>query len=146
MLDTLDVDFMNSIDHSSVTRQMKHTQHLLEHFWRRWRNKYLSDLRDVHRYDAVPSNGKWLVTLGDIVLVHDESHPRTFWKLGKVQHLIEGRDGCVRAAVVRVSSGSRETTLKRPVQLLYPLEINTGTYAETEEKLEERSKERRLVT
>ena len=112
MLETQYVDLMNSSDHSSVTRRMEHTQNLLGHFWRCWRNEYLSDLRDVHRYAAVPSNGKWVVTLGDIVLVHDESHLRTFCKLGKVQRLIERRDGCVRAAVVRVSFGSGATTLK----------------------------------
>ena len=115
MLATQDVDFMNSSDNSSATRRMEHSQHLLGHFWKRWRNEYL---RDVHRYAAVPSIGKRSVTLEDIVLVHDGSHPRTIWKLGKVQRLIEERDGCVRAAVVRVSSGSEATTLKRPVQLL----------------------------
>ena len=99
----------------------------------------------MHRYAAVPSNGKRSVTLGDIVLVHDRSHPRTFWKLGNVQRLIEGCDGCVRAAVIRVSSGPGATTFKRPVQLLYPLEINTGTDAETERKLEERRGEGKLV-
>lgn len=84
---------------------MERTQCLLGHLWKRWRKEYLIDLRDVLRYAAVPSNGKQSVTLGDIILVHDEAYPKAFWKLGKVQHRIEGRDGCVRAAVVHVSSG-----------------------------------------
>ena len=75
-------------------------------------------------------------------MVHDGSHPRTFWKL---QRLIEGHDGCVRAAVVCVSSGSGANRFKRPVQLLYPLEISTGTDAETEWKLKERRDERKVV-
>eukprot|EP00731_Ephydatia_muelleri_P027563 Em0019g436a len=146
VLATQDDDFMFSSDHSSVTRRMEHTQRLLGQFWRRWRDEYLSDLRDVHRYAAVPNKRKRSVTLGDIVLVHDESHPRTFWKLGRVQRLMEGRDGCVRAAVVRVSSSSGATTIKRPLQLLYPLEIHTGTDAETMKKNEEGRDEGKLVT
>ena len=47
MLATQDVDFMNSSDHSSITRWMEHTQSLLGRFWRRWRNEYLSDLMDM---------------------------------------------------------------------------------------------------
>ena len=70
--------------------------------------------------------------MGDIVLVHDENHPRTFWKLGRVENLIEGHDGLVRAAVVRVASESGTTTLRRPVQLLYPLEMNDLDVEETE--------------
>ena len=66
MLATQDVDFMIFSDHSSVTWQMEHTQHLLEHFWRHWRNEYLSHLRGVRSYAAVPCNGKRSVTLGDI--------------------------------------------------------------------------------
>ena len=70
--------------------------------------------------------------LGDIVLVHDEAHPRTYWRLGKVEKLIKGCDEQIRAAVVRVASRSGTNTLKRPVQLLYPLEKNHADHEETE--------------
>eukprot|EP00731_Ephydatia_muelleri_P009492 Em0005g78a len=97
---------------------------LLRHFWKRWRSEYLISLRDTHKYTNITGNGKRYAAMEDIVLVHDENHPRTFWKLGRVENFIEGHDGLVRAAVVRVASESGTTTLRRPVQLLYPLEMN----------------------
>ena len=50
------------------------------------------------------------------------------WRLGKVESLITGADGHTRGATVRVlSSGQSTTILKRPVQRLYPLEVQAET-------------------
>ena len=127
-----DADFVVSGDRSSITTRMEYTRRLLRHFWKRWRSEYLISLRDTHKYTNITGNGKRYAAMGDIVLVHDENHPRTFWKLGRVENLIEGHDGLVRAAVVRVASESGTTTLRRPVQLLYPLEMNDLGVEETE--------------
>lgn len=71
-------------------------------------------MRESHRRIAV----------ADIVIVHNDAHPRGLWKLGKVENLITGADGHIRGAVVRVLSSGRNTTmLKRPVQRLYTLEV-----------------------
>ena len=48
---------------------------------------------------------------------------RGLWKLGRVRELIPGVDGNVRGAFVRVQSGGGHSTIKRPVQRLYPLEV-----------------------
>jgi len=64
------------------------------------------------------------VSIGDVVIVHDENQPRGKWRIGKVESLVTGSDGCVRGAVVRVKSKrGRTSTLRRPVQRLYPLEV-----------------------
>ena len=91
--------------HSGATARLEHIQRLLKHFWKRWRNEYLVALRDVHRFAFTPGGRGRIITQGDIVLVHDESYPRTYWKLGRVEKLIQGRDGQIRVAVVRVTSG-----------------------------------------
>ena len=36
---------------------------------------------------------------GDIVVVHDESYPRAFWKLARVKELVIGKDGLQQRAV-----------------------------------------------
>ena len=72
--------------------------------------------------------------VGDIVLVHDQNHPRTFWRLAKVEKLIESSDNKVRGARVRVGSKSvRSSILRRPVQLLYPLEVQCSTETQLSE-------------
>ena len=72
----------------------------------------------MHRFSIATGGRGRHNALGDIVLVHDEAYPRTYWRLGKVERLIKGRDEQIRAAVVPVASRSGTTTLKRPVQLL----------------------------
>ncbi|CAB4044190.1 Hypothetical predicted protein, partial [Paramuricea clavata] len=66
------------------------------------------------------------VEVGDIVLVHDENHPRSFWRIGRIKELVNSTaDGKSRGAVVQVmSKKGNVTTLRRPLQLLYPMEIN----------------------
>eukprot|EP00731_Ephydatia_muelleri_P033093 Em0025g49a len=56
--------------------------------------------------------------------LHDADHSRVLWKTGIVEKLITGRDGVTRGAVVRLSSAKGPVTLRRPLQLLYPLEMS----------------------
>lgn len=65
------------------------------------------------------------IAAGDVVIVHDESLPRGLWKLGQIQEVILGANGLFRCAVIQVATRDKQhTLLKRPVQLLYPLEIS----------------------
>lgn len=58
------------------------------------------------------------------MLLFDDSLPRSFWKLVRVAELITDRDGKTRGAVVKVPDRNGQTiTLRRPLQLLYPLEL-----------------------
>ena len=60
---------------------------------------------------------------GDVVQIHDESR-RVRWRIGIVQEVIKGKDGLVRVAMVRTSSG----VTNRPVTKLYLLEVNSMDY------------------
>ena len=98
---------------------------LLDHYWQRWKREYSLELREQHRTSRknVVGDGK-VVAVGDIVVIYDQGLPRGFWKLGCVEELITGSDGQCRGAFVRVKSGrSSRSLLKRPVQHLYPLEV-----------------------
>ena len=102
---------------------MQHLSNVLNHFWKRWRNEYLIELRNAHRY---PNQNDTIrtVSVGDVVVVHEEDQPRGKWRVGKILDLIVGSDGCTRGALVQVrSKGGKCTKLRRPVQRLYPLEI-----------------------
>ena len=69
------------------------------------------------------------------MIVHDSTLPCGLWKLGRVQEVLNGRDGRPRAALVRLSSRDRQHIfLKRPLQLLYPLEIRTTEMLEPNSK------------
>ena len=119
-----DPDFDINLDTDSLTRRMRHLSNVMNHFWSRWRNEYLMELREYHRVEKRHIGET--VSLGDIVMVHEESRPRGLWRLGKVEGLISGADGQTRGVVVKVwPRNGRSTTIKRPVQRLYPLEIRS---------------------
>ena len=116
-----DKDF--EVSTSQLTKRIKHLAGVLNHFWKRWRSEYLNELRERYRYIARNTKSTHIATSD--VIVHDESLPHGLWKLGWVQEVFPGADGLPHSALVRVASRNKQHTfLKRPVQLLYPLEIS----------------------
>ena len=96
---------------------------VLGNFWRRWKTEYLAGLREVHssgRKGAKDTVAK--INFGDAVLIHDPAQPRALWRIGRVEKLLQGSDGLVRGASLRVRLGTTTILLNRPLQLLYPLE------------------------
>ncbi|XP_077534685.1 uncharacterized protein LOC144146623 [Haemaphysalis longicornis] len=89
---------------------------LLSDFWKRWASEYLNELQGSKIHRGTPRDLK----SGDLVLLKESLQPRQLWKMGRVEHTFPGRDGKVRSCTVRVSGGS---TVRRPIQVLYPLEM-----------------------
>ena len=54
------------------------------------------------------------------MIIQDDSKNRNTWKLGVIIEIISGKDAVVRGARVKTVKG----TLERPIQQLYPLELN----------------------
>ena len=62
--------------------------------------------------------------MGDVVVVKDDQTKRLFWKLAKVEELLTGKDGKIRAAMVRVSTPKGTTQLRRrSLKHLFPIEV-----------------------
>ena len=60
------------------------------------------------------------------MIVHDEHLPRGEWKLGKIVSVMKDRDNLVRGATVKIGTkDGRNILLNRPIQLLYPLEVQS---------------------
>ena len=87
----------------AMQRRARHLNSVLNHFWRWWSKEYLLELRDAHR-QWHPTNTLATTKIGDVVLLHDQDHPRGFWKMAKVQKILSGRDGHTRGAVLKVAS------------------------------------------
>ena len=122
--DLIDPDF--ELSSTELSKRTNHLSNVMNHFWRRWRDEYLIELRNSHRHSA-KNAAPTPVAVGDIEVVHDEDLPRGLWKLARVEGLVTGTDGLVRGATIRVKSrGNKSSTLRRPLQCLYPLEIHGG--------------------
>ena len=104
--------------HPTATRKqlnemLRYQEKTLKKSWKVWREEYI---RGLGVCPAIRSS----ITLqvGELVMVASNKQPRCTWKTGRVEELIDGRDGRVRSAIVRVGGKS----LTRPVQLLSQLE------------------------
>ncbi|CAB4006889.1 E3 ubiquitin- ligase DZIP3, partial [Paramuricea clavata] len=120
-----DEDFQVDLSTNDLNKRVRYLNDIIDHFWRRWRNEYLVELRNAHK-SPKKTVEKSSVEVGDIVLVHDENHPRSFWRIGRIKELVNSTaDGKSRGAVVQVmSKKGKVTTLRCPLQLLYLMEIN----------------------
>lgn len=122
---------VDNIDSVAISRRYRYLLTKLDNFWTRWRREYLTDLRELHRNREQRPHK---VKVHDIVLVHDDNAKRLLWKMGKVVRIIYGKDGIVRGADVRVITRNKPYILSRPLQKLYPLEIEERSEGKVTEK------------
>ncbi|XP_037529398.1 uncharacterized protein LOC119406739 [Rhipicephalus sanguineus] len=101
-----------------LSRRWKYRSAMAEGFWRRWRKEYLLELRSAHLSHPTTSSD---LKIGDLVLLKEDHLKRHMWKIARIKETFKGRDGRVRACRLALSGG---TELKRPIQLLYPLEVD----------------------
>lgn len=101
-----------------LRKRAKYLLRCKEAMWCRWTKEYVRSLRERHS----KSGGEQTPhpSVGDVVIIQDESRNRNSWKLGIVERLIVGRDGMIRGAKVRAGKGE----IERAVQHLYPLELS----------------------
>lgn len=113
-------------DAHTLQKRARYLERLLKHFWNRWLKEYLVNLRESHRSKCKKGQTRD-ISIGDIVIIHDENIARSKWRTGEVKELIKSNDSEVRGAVVRtLTKRGTRSTLRRPVQKLFPLELNTG--------------------
>ena len=110
----------------------------MSQFANKWRRDYLLSLRE-HHLNKTRQRGT-IIAVGDVVIVKDDKVKRCFWKLAVVKQLLEGNDGHVRAAVIKVGesdSNRKGVTLRRSIRHLYPIEVKAdNTESESDEMLE----------
>ncbi|XP_043209918.1 uncharacterized protein LOC122374924 [Amphibalanus amphitrite] len=100
-------------------KRWRQAQTIADHFWRRWRREYLPSLMARSKWQEDTRN----VTVGDVVLMAEESAPRGFWPLARVTEVYTGEDGRVRSAELKTASGA---IYHRPVTKICVLEEVEG--------------------
>ena len=118
-------EFPNIIEEQQIADPSYHTREYitksfqlklrnLSQIWARWKQEYLTSLRERYNTKYCPS----FVELGSIVLISDQN-PRTSWKLGKITKLFPSSDHHIRSVELKTENGF----LVRPISKLFPLEI-----------------------
>ena len=93
----------------------------MNNFWQCWKNDYLNSLRERYQRD-IKSEGKDCrddPQVNDVVLIKDNL-PRATWRIARIVELIASKDGKVRSAKIKTSN---RKILHRPLNLLYPIEV-----------------------
>ena len=129
-LNMVDVDLLPDKP-QFLTRRLKYIEKLENEFWSRFHSEYLNNLSEVH-YSIRSRNSTPNVVpkVGQVCLLKEPNKKRYLWKLAKIVNVFKGRDGNIRSAEVKpVYSGRKDdgrvyATLKRPIQLLIPLELD----------------------
>ena len=103
---------------------MKYLHFLIQHYYNRWNNEYLNELR---KYDRCEKEVDTCVNVGDIVLVECLALKQNYWKLGTIIKFVQGHNKRVRAATVKICySNSIHQLINRPICKSYPLEIRAN--------------------
>jgi hypothetical protein len=106
-----------------LTNRETDRRKLVADWWTEFVLSYLKDLNRFHQNQA-PSKS---VKLGQVVLVHQDYVKRINWNVGRVIELIKGRDHLVwKVKLVMVDKKGNTSMVNRPVQNLYPLEVERG--------------------
>jgi len=94
----------------SLLRRWQLCQSMVRKFWSRWSSEYLPILNRHNKWHH-PSR---CLSVGDIVLLKEDTMVPTKWPLGRVIEVHPGKDQLVRVVTVRTAKGS----YKRPVTKL----------------------------
>ena len=100
-------------------RRWRQIHYLADQVCKRWSREYIPLLQRRQKWN----NSRQNLAVGDIVLVADETTPRSCWPLARVIEVMPGSDVFVR----RVKVKTKTTVLERPVAkcvLLEPTEEN----------------------
>ncbi|GFY28277.1 39S ribosomal protein L49, mitochondrial [Trichonephila clavipes] len=123
--DTTDIDELNSTD---LRKRMKYRIKLLSDLRQRFRKEYLSELIQKQNDNRVREP-----RIGEMVLIGIDNKKRLSWPIAKIIELIPGRDGKIRTVRLKTQHG----TVIRPVQRIFPLEVQA--IANSDKELKEES-------
>ena len=118
-----EVDFCPS-EGSVITllNNWKKGQKQLNIFWEIWKKEYLTSLRERSPlcHKAVKGLIPVIPRKGQVIIIRDDHVSQGVWKLGRIETVVEGADGNIRTAKVRLPSNK---CILRAVNQLYPLEV-----------------------
>lgn len=81
-------------------KRWRRVQHLANEFWQRWRKDFLLRLQERKKWQRPERNS----TVGDVVLLNEENHPRCDWRLARIVETFPEADGFVRKVKLQMAT------------------------------------------
>ena len=111
LLSTFDKPFDDGsiVDNEVITKRMKYLRSLTEHYWKRFSNEYLLELRAQH---VVGTDASRKPDVGEIVVIDGQAKLSNYWRLGKVVSFLSGTGKRNRSAIIKVFDGAKVRFMK----------------------------------
>ena len=91
-------------------KRWRRVQYLANQFWTKWKRDFLPSLQERSKWTKEYPN----LEVNDIVLILDDTSPRSQWPKGKIVEVFPSQDGQVRKVKVK----TQDSYLDRPIQKL----------------------------
>ena len=91
-------------------RRWAQAQYLADQFWRRWTREYLPHIFQLQKWQQKQRN----LAPNDIVLIVDNSLPRSKWAMGRILKTFPYKSGLIHS----VSIKTQKSVLTRPISKL----------------------------
>ena len=88
---------------------------LVQHFWKRWQEEYLTSLRRFSKWCKPNKN----LEIGDITVLREDNTMPTHWPVTRITEVHKGQDGLVRVVKLQIKSGVYTRPVTK-VSLLLP--------------------------
>lgn len=96
--------------HIGILRRWQLTQRLVQQFWRKWSQEYLTTLNNRYKWTSVKPEP----LVGDVVLVREDGLPPCRWMFGLIEAKHPGPDNVTRVVTLKY----KNSKIKRPVSKL----------------------------
>ena len=107
-------------DDTYSVKRWRRVQYLVDQFWSRWQREYLNLVQSRSKWQRSRRN----FSVGDVVILKEESLPRSMWKLGRIVEVYPSDDNLVRSVKVVVGDSNldkRGRRLSQPSSLVRPI-------------------------
>ena len=133
---TLEEDLDRINEDTNLSKRLTHIQKCKNDLRYRWMDEYLHALQERHTMRAGGNN--ILPTVGEIVLLKDDVKDRAKWRIARIIKELKGSDHQLRGYELKLGNGY---IIKRPIQLVCPLEIKSDINKTSVEDTNDTSKE-----
>ncbi|XP_062833746.1 uncharacterized protein LOC134298220 [Anolis carolinensis] len=104
-------DIMLPVPDGTHRALWKQVQSLANHFWKRWKAEYLSQLQARRIWQSPQDN----IEVNNVVLLKDKDLPRHAWPMGIVLKTFPCPDGKVRKVQLKTCNRDKVSILDRPI-------------------------------